>query len=178
MTTTQKPDMLLWLSDARGVYIPRDFANSFADRAKHVTGVKAEDWTVLEAGPDHEWYWESWQAVCDNARVTDDKGNVFFVHQDGDCWLVPVGMEWSDENDCFQWPAEDDDAAEADSSAVFHRATLDESCQANFSKPWIFETDNGNQCFDTEAEACAAQRQHRTDNGFDPMTGLTRPAED
>lgn len=35
---TQKPDMLLWLSDARGQYIPRDFATSFLDRARHVRG--------------------------------------------------------------------------------------------------------------------------------------------
>lgn len=47
-----KPDMLLWLSDARGVYIPRDFAMSFADRAKSVTGVSDEDWETLEKGPD------------------------------------------------------------------------------------------------------------------------------
>jgi hypothetical protein len=44
---------MLWLNDALGVYILRDFANSFADRAKSVTGVDAETWTILESGPDH-----------------------------------------------------------------------------------------------------------------------------
>ena len=109
---TTRPEMLLWLSDARGICIPRDFAASFADRAKSVSGVSDEDWSILEAGPDHEWYWEAWAKVCDNAKVTDDKGNAYFVYQDGDCWLVPVGMEWnwSEAGDWFQWPREDEDA--------------------------------------------------------------------
>ena len=104
MTKTIEP--MLWLSDARGVYIPRDFANSFADRSKHVQGVSAEDWAVLETGPDHEWYWEAWVNVCDNAIVTDNDGVRFRVHQDGDCWLIPEGMEWSEENDFYMWPEE------------------------------------------------------------------------
>ena len=54
-----KPEPLLWLSDARGIYIPRDFASSFADRAKSVSGVTDEDWAILEEGPDHDWYWEA-----------------------------------------------------------------------------------------------------------------------
>jgi hypothetical protein len=108
----QKPDMLLWLSDARGVYIPRDFANSFVERDKHVKGVSADDWTTLEAGPDHEWYWEAWQSVCDNATVTDENGVEYFIWQDGDCWLVPKGMESDDETGLFKWP--DDETEEVD----------------------------------------------------------------
>jgi hypothetical protein len=102
--------MMLWLSDARGVYIPRDFATSFADRAKHVSGVTDEDWSILEQGPysaSNESYWDVWNDVCDSATVTDDDGNVFRVwHQDGDCWLVPVDMEWNEETECFDWPDE------------------------------------------------------------------------
>lgn len=107
-----KPEMMLWLSDARGVYIPRDFANSFADRAKHVKNVKDEDWTILEAGPDHEQYWDAWTDVCDNARVTDENGAEYFVWQEGDCWLVPVGMEWNDDEDGFAWPVSENDDGE------------------------------------------------------------------
>ena len=105
---TSKPDTMLWLSDARGQYIPRDFASSFRDRSKHVKGVPDDDWIVLESGPDHEWYWDVWNSVCDNAVVTDENGHEFFIHQDGDCWLVPKGMEWNDRTDCFEWPSEDD----------------------------------------------------------------------
>jgi hypothetical protein len=102
-----KPDMVLWLNDARGVYIPRDFATSFVDRTKHVSGVTEEQWQTLEAGPDQEYYWETWDDVLTNAVVTDPKGVKFTLHQNGDLWLVPDGMEWSDENDTFQWPQEE-----------------------------------------------------------------------
>lgn len=104
--------MMLWLSDARGIYIPRDFANSFTDRAKSVAGVSEKQWEILEAGPDHEWYWETWDEVCNNAVITDDEGVKYFVHQDGDCWLVPEGMEWSDDEGTFAWPTDDDDDEE------------------------------------------------------------------
>ncbi len=103
-----KPELLLWLSDARGQFIPRDFATSFSNRAKDVAGVDDETWAILEAGrPDHEWYWEAWDDVCNDAIITDDKAHVQYrVYQDGACWLVPVGMEWSDENEFFIWPEE------------------------------------------------------------------------
>lgn len=103
------PDVMLWLDDHRGVYIPRDFATSFADRAKSVSGVSHKTWSILEAGPDHEWYWEAWTEVCDNATITDERGNRYFVYQDGACWLVPHGMEWNEELGGFAWPSDDDE---------------------------------------------------------------------
>lgn len=99
-----KPDMLLWLNDARGVYLPQDFAGSFANRAKSVTGVDDKTWTILDAGPEHEQYWEAWEDVCNNAVITNDDGVEYFIHQDGDCWLVPKGMEWNDHEESFSWP--------------------------------------------------------------------------
>jgi hypothetical protein len=106
-----KPDMMLWFSDARGIFIPRDFANCFIDgftRDKHVTGVSAEDWAILEAGPDDESYWDVWAHVLDNAKMTDENGAEFTLHQDGDLWLIPIGMEWDDEAGTFNWPQERD----------------------------------------------------------------------
>lgn len=110
-TMSQAYEPMLWLSDARGMYIPRDFATSFADRAKHVTGVNDETWSILEAGPDHEWYWEAWDDVCRSARVTDAHGRGYTVYQDGDCWLIPDDMEWSDETGFFVRPSEQETAA-------------------------------------------------------------------
>ena len=104
--TTHRPEMLLWLSDSRGIYIPRDFAKSFVDRDKHVSGVSAEDWVVLESGPDNESYWDAWVDVCDNAVVTDEHGHSYTIWQEGDCWLLPRGMEWDNETRCFVWPEE------------------------------------------------------------------------
>lgn len=106
---TNKPDMILFLSDARGIYIPKDFATGI--KRQYVSGVSEEDWSVLEAGPDHEWYWETWDSVLNNATVTDDAGIKYRVEQDGDCWLIPEGMEWSDEEGCYQWPVEETEEA-------------------------------------------------------------------
>jgi len=105
----KKPDVLLWLTDARGVYLPRDFATSFErdTRDTYVSGVEAEDWAVLEAGPDHELYWDVWEGVLDSAVITDTNGVKYTLHQDGDLWLIPDGMVWTDEVK-FEWV--DDDA--------------------------------------------------------------------
>ena len=103
---SEKPEPLLWLNDARGIYLPRDFAQSFGDdlRMKAVANVSDEDWAILEAGPDHENYWDTWCEVEQKARVTMPDGIEYGVYQDGDCWLIPVGMEWSDDTDWFVWP--------------------------------------------------------------------------
>lgn len=91
---------MLWLDEPRGQNIPRDFALSFADRDKAVTGVSAEDWAILEKGPspENENYWEAWDDVCRNAVVTDytDNGAQYFIYQAGACWLVEVGAEWDE----------------------------------------------------------------------------------
>ena len=104
----KKGEQQLWLNDARGVYIPRDFAKSFVDRDKNVSGVTAEEWTRLEAGPDEAWYWEVWDNVLDNAIVTDNDGVKYRLYQEGDLWLIPEGMEWSDEKEGYVWPDEEE----------------------------------------------------------------------
>jgi hypothetical protein len=87
-------DALLWLDSNRGIYLPQAFAQSFLDRASAVSGVSDEDWAILEAGPDHEWYWETWAHVEDNAIVTAaGDGTRYRLYQDGDLWLVPVDEE-------------------------------------------------------------------------------------
>jgi hypothetical protein len=96
-----KPDIVLMLDSARGRYIPRDFAE-IVDR-KSVSNVLNIHWAILKAGPDHEHYWDIWQDVEQNAVVTIDDVR-YRLHQDGDLWLVPDGMEWSDSEDCFVWP--------------------------------------------------------------------------
>lgn len=105
-----KPEVILLLSDSRGIYIPRDFVNEV--KPECISGLSDEDREVLEVGPDHEWYWEAWQNVLNNAIVTaPDTGVQYRVDQDGDCWLVPVGMEFDDSRGYF-WPDESDDREE------------------------------------------------------------------
>jgi hypothetical protein len=98
---------MLWLSDARGVYIPRDFANSFNDWAKSISGVSEEDIAILRDGPEQEFYWETWDDVCNNAVITDENGNKYRIWQEGDCWLIPEDMDWDDETGFFKWPEDE-----------------------------------------------------------------------
>ena len=79
---------MLFLDSNRGVYIPQNFAEIV--KRDCVSGVTEDDWNVLAAGPDHESYWDVWNDVESNARVTDpDSGIVYYLYQDGDLWLVP-----------------------------------------------------------------------------------------
>lgn len=95
---------ILYLSDSRGVYIPRDFAAE--TRPECIKGARPEDLAILADGPDSEWYWDAWAAICDNATVTDhDTGVTYTLHQDGDLWLLPPG--WSvDDTGAFCAPTD------------------------------------------------------------------------
>lgn len=104
----KKPKPLLWLSDSRGIFAPRDFAKSFDDRDKRVANVFPAEWQVLEDGPDHEHYWEVWDDVMRDAVVTDERGNRYRIWQDSDVWLIPMGMEWDDRVGAYVWPEEED----------------------------------------------------------------------
>ena len=99
----------LFLSDARGIYIPRDFAQCVVrDRIK---GVDMADLDYLARGPhdieatddepahDAEAYWDVWQSVCDDAVLTGDDGTEYTIHQDGDCWLVERGAEFDESSE-------------------------------------------------------------------------------
>jgi hypothetical protein len=105
-----KPDMILYLNEMRGIYIPQNFVEE--TKRECVANVGAETWAILEAGPDHEWYWEAWDDVCRDAVLTDpETGTQYTIWQDGDCWLIPVGMEWDDKAQTYIWP--DEEAATA-----------------------------------------------------------------
>lgn len=81
----------LFCSNASGVYIPQRFAQE-VDRSC-VTGVADKDYEVLEAGPDHEHYWDAWADVLDNAKIQDPKMGECYLYQEGDLWVVPVQKE-------------------------------------------------------------------------------------
>lgn len=86
-----------FLSDARGIYIPRDFANTI--NRERVTGITADDFAILKSGPDHELYWDTWDDVLRLASITDDTGTVWEFEQDGDCWMVELGGQYCDADD-------------------------------------------------------------------------------
>ena len=73
----------LLLSDVRGVYIPRDFAEGFDLKAWHI------DFDVSAlSDPEGEFYWDTWERVVSSAFLLDAEGNCFTLHQDGDLWAI------------------------------------------------------------------------------------------
>lgn len=101
--TTRKPQPQLYLSDARGAYIPRDFARE--TKRDCIANVSPDTFAALESGPDSEFYWDAWTIAESNAIVTDPMSGVQYrLHHDGDLWLIPVGMEWADASGFFAWP--------------------------------------------------------------------------
>ena len=88
----------LLLSDARGVYIPRDFIDNFDLEKWHV---KEYCLDVL-SNPDNEWYWDTWEQVLNNAYFIDS-GNKWLLYQDGDLWAICYELMTEDEksNFCF-----------------------------------------------------------------------------
>lgn len=85
----------LFLDSARGIYIPRDFADAI-DIADW-TGINPEDLEVLRAGPDAEDYWDAWQSVLDYAETKDGR----VLYQDGDLFLVARDKAIEDLNAYF-----------------------------------------------------------------------------
>lgn len=107
MMKKQLDAVTLILSDARGIYIPRDFLcddNNAIDE-EHcarwgLTKENREQWEAA-ANPDEEWYWEAWDWVLNNARYTDEAGNVYTLHQDGDLWGLCVERMTNEEKRSF-----------------------------------------------------------------------------
>lgn len=104
--------MHLLLSDHRGVFIPRDYAEMF-DFDSTVTdgwaGVKETDLEILRAGPDHELYWEAWDSVLLDANYTDKQGNEWRLWQDGDLWMFCEKLMTDEEFEAlFQQEREED----------------------------------------------------------------------
>ena len=80
-------DSVLLLDGNRGIYVPQAFAETM--NRDHISGVSPEQWAILEAGPDHEWYWETWADVESGAVLNDPDHGEMYLHQDGDLWAIP-----------------------------------------------------------------------------------------
>ena len=86
------------LSDARGIYIPRDFDQGF-DLTKW-TGINESDVEILQ-DPENEFYWESWESVLNNAKFTSDDGRTFSLWHDGDLFAICYEMMTDEEKHNF-----------------------------------------------------------------------------
>ena len=78
----------LLLSDARGVYIPRDFIDNFNLDKWHIDTKYAH----LLSSPDNDWYWDYWDVVLCVAYFVDELGNKWGLYQDGDLWAICHGL--------------------------------------------------------------------------------------
>ena len=78
----------LLLSDAREIYIPRDFVDGF-DLDKW--GLDPDSWEVQTClkGPSYENddYWEAWQEILNHAEYKTEEGT-YSLYQDGDLWAI------------------------------------------------------------------------------------------
>lgn len=90
----------LLLSDARGIYIPKIFLESFL--SFKVWGLKKADYKVLN-NPDNGGYWDAWNACLNNAKHTDKDGNVWQLWQDGDLWAICPALMSDEEKANFRF---------------------------------------------------------------------------
>jgi hypothetical protein len=110
-----KLEPIRWVDGRHGGEVPRRFARSFRNRAEQVEGVDDENWARLERGPGDQYYLYAWIAVAAAATVTLGTAR-YCVRQldEGDVWLVPVGMAWDEDTQRFVWPDADEYADEDD----------------------------------------------------------------
>lgn len=107
MTTTILEPRLA-LSDRNGIYIPQFYCNQIDEKIAEEMNVEMEDVLICQSGPDHEWYWESWDLITSNAEWIETqkffsngewqtKETKWHLHQDGDLWEVPEGFSFDEE---------------------------------------------------------------------------------
>lgn len=96
----------LLLSDARGIYIPRDFLD-ILNSSNWVLPEDNEHYLSDLSDPNSEYYWEAWDWVIDNAKYVDEQGNKFTLFQDGDLWAVCYEKMTNEEREFFGWEIEE-----------------------------------------------------------------------
>lgn len=94
--TTAISEPRIALSDRNGIYIPQLYCNHIDEKIAKEMNISMEDVLICQSGPDHEWYWESWDAIISNAEWIED-GVKWGLHQDGDLWEVPEGFSFDEE---------------------------------------------------------------------------------
>lgn len=79
----------LLIDGSQGIYVPQAFVTRYGPAQ---WGIAAEDVEILEAGPDHEHYWETWDSVLSDAEYSNEHGT-WYLHQDGDLFAVVLNEE-------------------------------------------------------------------------------------
>lgn len=75
----------LLVGDSAGIYVPQRFVENYDTSLW--SNIDPEDVATIEQGPDHEWYWEAWSNILDNATYQHD-GRTYHLYQDGDLYAI------------------------------------------------------------------------------------------
>jgi len=99
--------VVLILSDARGIYIPRDF---LTDNQNEIVWKHCEAWGLTKenfdrwreaVNPNDDYYWEAWDWILSNAKYTTEEGDVYHLYQDGDLWGLCYDKMTDEEKENF-----------------------------------------------------------------------------
>ena len=97
---------LLWCEE-RGIYIPRDFYQSYCKDMESVfDGLNTVSMAELD-NPENEGYWDTWNDALDRLSYTCPDGNVFKLYQDGDLWLICYELMTNEEKINFGFDAKE-----------------------------------------------------------------------
>lgn len=92
----EPPEPRIILSDSHGIYIPQLWCSGLDQDQAEKLGLNWRDVKQCQAGPDAEFYWESWDCILSACEMTDDHGITWRLYQDGDLWEVADGYQWPD----------------------------------------------------------------------------------
>ena len=85
MLTRNNPFELL-VDSRHGHYVPQVFAETVR-RDLFGETISADDFAIISAGPDADFYWDAWDSILNSAETKDGVS----LWQDGDLWAV----DWS-----------------------------------------------------------------------------------
>ena len=92
-----KKEISLLIDSHHGIYSGQILATQYGNHLQ----VSQEDKDILTAGPDHEYYIETW-ADMEGETMIDDTGERYFIWtNEGDTWAVPDGWEWSEDEENY-----------------------------------------------------------------------------
>lgn len=83
-------DVLCAVGGVHGQYAPQAFAQLYGEQST----MSADDKQILLTGPEHEYYWETWDTVLENVTVTcNDVTYNIYPGESGDVFLVRADRE-------------------------------------------------------------------------------------
>lgn len=86
------PNAILLVSDHHGIFVPAIFTCKVSYHT--LSHVNYDDYAAIGYGPDHLEYWEAWESILNTAIVKSlVTGQEYYLWQDGDLWLIPVGEQ-------------------------------------------------------------------------------------